>query len=91
MPYTTEWNLSRYFYSGLDDPRLQSDIEKILPSVKIFANKYKDTFHTFTTVEQILSFYQDYSKLSHNLATPSYYLFYRSSLDTQDQTILKKM
>ena len=29
--------------------------------------------------------------MSHDLATPSYYLFYRSSLDTQDLSITKKM
>lgn len=54
MPYKTQWELSRYFYSGLDDPKLKKDIENILPTVKEFAKKYKDTFHTFTTSSQIL-------------------------------------
>lgn len=91
MAYTTQWNLSRYFYTGLDDAKLLIDIDAILPSVKKFAEKYRLTFHTFTTPEQTLEFYQDYSKLSYDLATPSYYLFYRSSLDTQDLEVLKKL
>lgn len=91
MSYPTHWNLARYFYSWLDDPRLQSAIENILPSVKIFSEKYKDTFHTFTTSDQIGEFYREYSLLSHALATPSYYLFYRSSLNTQDLEVLKKL
>jgi oligoendopeptidase F len=91
MSYPTSWNLSRYFYSGLDDPKLDTDIKNILPSAENFAKKYEHTFHTFTTPKQITQFYTDYTKLSHNLATPSYYLFYRSSLDTQDLDVMKKM
>ena len=91
MPYPTSWNLSRYFYSGLDDPKLDTDIKNILPSAENFAKKYEHTFHTFTTPEQITQFYTDYTELSHNLATPSYYLFYCSSLDTQDLDVMKKM
>jgi oligoendopeptidase F len=91
MPYPTSWNLSRYFYSGLDDPKLDTDIKNILPSAENFAKKYEQTFHTFTTPEQITQFYTDYTELSHGLATPSYYLFYRSSLDTQDLDVMKKM
>ena len=90
MSYPTTWNLARYFYSGLTDPRLDADIADILPRAKSFATKYELTFHTFTTPAQILEFYADYTDMSHALATASYYLFYRSSLDTQDLTVTKK-
>jgi oligoendopeptidase F len=91
MTYSTQWNLARYFYNGLDDPKLASDIANILPNTAKFAQKYEHTFHTFTTPEQILGFYSDYSIMSHDMATPSYYLFYRSSLDTQDLAVTKRM
>jgi oligoendopeptidase F len=91
MPQPTTWNLARYFYTGLDDPRLQKDIENILPRAREFSEKYSMIFHTFTSPEQILQFYQDYAKFSHDIATPGYYLFYRSSLDTQDLEVLKRM
>ncbi len=91
MTYPIKWNLARYFYTGLDDPKLTSDIANILPSTEIFSKKYEHTFHTFITPEQILGFYSEYTAMSHDMATPSYYLFYRSSLDTQDLAVTKKM
>lgn len=91
MPYPTNWNLTRYFYSGLDDPKLVADISQILPRTIAFASKYEKTFASFTLPEQILEFYADYTALSHDMATPSYYLFYRSSLDTQDLDVTKRM
>lgn len=91
MTYPTNWNLARYFYSWLDDPKLDQDIQSILPRTKAFAEKYGTIFSKFTEPSQILEFYTDYTKLSHELVTPSYYLFYRSSLDTQDLDVMKKM
>jgi oligoendopeptidase F len=91
MTYPTNWNLARYFYSGLDDPKLATDIAAILPKTKEFAWKYEKKFGKFTKSEEILEFYKDYTALSHELVTPSYYLFYRSSLDTQDLDVMKKM
>jgi len=91
MTYPTNWNLSRYFYSGLDDPKLDADIAQILPKTQAFAQKYEPIFAQFTESEQMLEFYHDYTKLSDDMATPSYYLFYRSSLDTQDLDVMKKM
>jgi hypothetical protein len=91
MTYSLSWNLARYFYSDLADPKLQKDIGNIIPATQEFSKKYEQTFHTFTTIDQILSFYADYTAMSHDMATPSYYLFYRSSLDTQDLAVTKKM
>ncbi len=91
MPYPTSWNLARYFYTGLDDLRFIADIENIMPATEAFAKKYGTTFATFTQGEEILEFYTDYTKLSHEMATPSYFLFYKSSLDTQDLEVTKKM
>ena len=91
MSYPTSWNLARYFYSGLSDPKLAADIAQIMPLTKAFSEKYREKFAKFTTPEQILEFYTDYTELSHTMASPSYFLFYRSSLDTQDLEVTKKM
>jgi oligoendopeptidase F len=91
MSYPTNWNLARYFYTGLDDPKLAADIANILPLAKRFSDKYATIFGKFTTPDQILEFYRDYTEMSHDMASPSYYLFYRSSLDTQDLEVTKKM
>ncbi len=91
MSYQTSWNLSRYFYSWLDDARLQSDIEKILPATYAFRDIYKNTLANFQKPEEILQFYKDYENLQYSIGTPGYYLFYLSSLDTQNTEVLKKM
>ncbi len=91
MSYPTSWNLSRYFYVWLNDPKLAADIANILPEVEKFAQKYEKTFGKFTTPSEILEFYHDYTRVSYELGKPSYYLFYRSSLDTQDLDVTKKM
>jgi oligoendopeptidase F len=90
MTYPTNWNLSRYFYTGLDDPKLLADIATIMPRTEAFAAKYKDTFGKFIEPSEILEFYTDYTKLSYDMAKPSYYLFYLSSLDTQNLEVTKK-
>jgi hypothetical protein len=54
MTFSTSWNLARYFYLDLTDPKLQKDIENIIPATQEFSKKYEQTFHTFTTVDQIL-------------------------------------
>ena len=91
MSYPTSWNLARYFYSGLDDPKFLADIANIMPLTQAFSNKYSETFGKFTQPEEILEFYSDYTTLSHKMASPSYFLFYKSSLDTQDLEVTKKM
>lgn len=91
MSYPTTWNLSRYFYTGLDDPKLDADIAQILPRTHAFADKYRDTFSKMTASDEVLEFYADYTAMSYDLAIPSYYLFYRASLDTQDLAVTKKM
>jgi oligoendopeptidase F len=62
-----------------------------MPMTKAFAEKYGGTFAKLTKPEEILTFYTDYTRLSYDMAKPSYYLFYRSSLDTQDLEVTKKM
>ncbi len=91
MSYPTTWNLARYFYTGLDDPKLDADIARIMPLTTAFAEKYRSRFAQMTSVAEVLEFYADYTALSYDMATPSYYLFYRSSLDTQDLAVTKKM
>jgi oligoendopeptidase F len=91
MPYPTSWNLDRYFYSSFDDLRLAADIAQILPITKAFSEKYQDKFAKFTEPSEMLEFYQTYTALSYDMGVASYYLFYRSSLDTQDLAVTKRM
>lgn len=91
MTIQTNWNLTEYFFTGLDDPRLQANIDAILPLAESFAKKYRGVIKTFTTPEQVLGYYADYEKMSHEMGTGSIYLSYLQSLDTQNDAVIKKM
>lgn len=91
MTLQTNWNLEKYFFSGLDDPRLEANIASILPLAKDFASKYRNVIKTFTTPEQVLQYYADYEQMSHEMGTGGIYLSYLQSLDTQNDAVIKKM
>lgn len=85
----TQWDLSEY-YSGLEDPKLASDIAGTLPAVESFAQKWKGKIREIDTAEKVLEYYEDNDILSKKIDRPLFYLFYRSSLDTQDTEIIRK-
>ncbi len=91
MTIQTNWNLTKYFFSGLNDPKLQANIDAILPLAETFAKTYQNVIRSFATPDQILEYYRDYEKMSHDMGTGSIYLSYLQSLDTQNDTVIKKM
>ena len=91
MTIQTNWNLTKYFFSGLDDSRLKANIDSILPLSDAFAEKYQNRIKTFTTAEQVLEYYVDYERMSHEMGTGGIYLSYLQSLDTQNNEVIKKM
>lgn len=86
----TKWNLEKYYYTGLDDPKFISDMESVIPEVKKFREKYENTLKTFTKAEEIKAFYEDDEKLGSRISKVALYLFYRESLNSQDPVIIKK-
>lgn len=91
MTIQTNWNLTKYFFTDLDDPRLEANIHDIPLLADAFAKKYQDKIKAFTTPKQVLEYYGDYEKMSHDMGTGSIYLSYLQSLDTQNDTVIKKM
>ena len=89
MAAPTNWQLARYYYTGINDARFLEDCKNIRTRVLEFQKSYKPTFHTFHTAEQFAQFYQDFSALYHTIQTPGYYIFYLASLDTQNQDVIK--
>ena len=43
----TAWDLKKYFYEGLDDPRLEQDIRIFEEKVDQFVTKYKGKIKNF--------------------------------------------
>jgi len=91
MTLQTNWNLTKYFFTGLNDPKLLSNIDSILPLADAFSKKYQGIIKTFSTPEQILEYYADYEKMSHEMGTGGTYLSYLQSLDTQNNAVIKKL
>ena len=91
MTIRTSWDLTKYFFTGLDDPKLQANIDAILPLAEAFSKNYQGVIKTFTTAEQVLEYYADYERMSHDMGTGGIYLSYLQSLDTQNDTVIKKM
>ncbi len=58
-----EWNLSE-FYSGLDDPKIESDINKTSDLIQSFTNKYKGKISSEDCTPTLLSeAFRDYKEI----------------------------
>ncbi len=86
----TKWDLSRYYYTGLDDPKFITDIAAILPLVDEFARKYEPILGKFTQPSELAAFFDEDEALSKKLTKPAYYLSYLESLDTQNAEVIKQ-
>lgn len=89
MPVKTEWDLKRYFYESLDDPKFQSDLADVLPKVREFARKWSEKLKRVGTPEELATFIEEEQTLSESISKPAYYVSYLESLDTQNSRVLK--
>jgi len=90
MTYNYNWDLKNYFYNWIDDENLENDLKNVIKNIQSFIKKYKWKIQKFTKPEEFLGYYQDDEKISLKLNKIFHYLFYKNSLDTQDQVIIKK-
>jgi len=87
--YTQTWDLQRYFYQSISDPQIDLDYNGVEKLVDDFVTKYKGKIGTFGP-EDFLEFFHDDDQINHKLYKILIYLHLESSLDTQDQDIIKK-
>ncbi len=90
MTYKYNWNLEKYFYNWIDDKNLENDLKSVIQDIQNFIKKYKWKIQNFQKAEEVLQYYQDDEKISLKLNKIFHYLFYKNSLNTQDQAIIKK-
>jgi len=90
MTYKYKWNLEKYFYNWINDKNLEKDLKSVIEDIQNFIKKYKWKIQNFQTAEEILKYYQDDEEISLKLNKIFHYLFYKNSLDTQNQDIIKK-
>lgn len=91
MKIQTKWDLPRYFYTSIDDPRLDQDIAAIMPAVDEFCQKFIGKIAQIKTPTELLVYYLESERLDALTSKPGHFLFYTYSLDTQNTTVQKKM
>lgn len=87
--YKTNRDLSK-FYKSLDDPQIEEDKKQIQKLVDDIVKNYKWKIKTFTE-DDFLNFFQKKSKISYTAGKIWRFLNFKSSLDTQNQEVLKKL
>jgi len=85
-----EWELDRYFYSGIDDVNIKKDIESWKKKCDEFIEKYKQKPISLLNESEFLVFLEESDGLDINAEKVGLYLFFMSSLDTQNQKIQKE-
>lgn len=84
----TSWDLKDYYLS-VDDERIVSDISKIEELLDVFVSKYKGNIVSLSE-EEIITFMDDENEFGDIISKIQLFMLYCSSLDTQNQEILKK-
>lgn len=87
--FKTEWDLSKHFFTSINDPRIDEILANSEKEVEDFVSKWEGNIYN-ATPEKLLNFYKEKDILK-DLTTVYYYLGYLSTLDTQDQEVLNKL
>jgi oligoendopeptidase F len=90
MNYKTEWDLEKHYFSSINDPRINEGLEKDEVQLENFTKKYEGKISKLSD-EDFLEFLKDSDLLNKNTLKAHYYFSYLNTLDTQDQSVLKKM
>jgi len=85
-----EWELDRYFYSGIDDVNIKKDIESWKNKCNSFIEKYKQKPISTLNESEFLEFLEESESVDIDIEKVGLYLFFMSSLDTQNQNIQKE-
>jgi oligoendopeptidase F len=84
----TSWNLKDY-YTSVSDVRIDEDVKKVSSLVKAFISKYTGKI-TKLSDEKFVEFFSDENEYGNIVGRIQIFMLYTSSLDTQNQDILKK-
>lgn len=85
-----EWELDRYFYSSINDENIEKDINSWKKNCDEFIEKYKQKQISTLNEYEFLAFLEEVDILDVEIEKVGLYLFFMSSLDTQNQKIQKE-
>ena len=86
----TEWDLEKHFFKSIDDPKINKGIE--IDEVDLNSGlsiTYKGKISSLSD-EDFLEFLNTSSNLNKNMTKAYRYFSYLNTLDTQDQSVIKK-
>lgn len=84
-----EWQLDKYFYSGIKDEKIKKDLQVYKDKLEKFISDYENKIWTLSD-EQFLQYLEGTEDMSKEIEIISTFLFLASSLDTQDQSLQKE-
>lgn len=84
----TSWEFEN-FYENLDDHTIETDKKEILNNYENFIKKYKNKIKNFSE-NDFLQFLEEKNTISKKVEKIALYYFYLSSLNTQDQKVIRK-
>lgn len=91
MKYKYNWDLEKYFYKSIEDKDFKKDLCEVKEDLENFIKKYKDKIKKFKKPEELLKLYREDEQISLKLNKIFHFVFYLNSLDTQDQSVIKKI
>ena len=87
--YPTAWNLAQCFYTSIFDPQIEKDFEDAKKDIVLFIDDYKGKINQLTETDYLVFFQKD-SFIDFKLKKVLLYFFFQSSLESQNQEILKR-
>lgn len=86
------WDLTD-MYSGISDPKLDKDVEKVESLCAAFSKKYANDDSYLTNDEKLLESLVNWEKLLHsvNLPKPLFYLYNLQSIDSANQKLTARV
>jgi len=85
----TEWQLDKYFYSGITDKKLESDLNLFKSKSNKFLEKYNLNSLVSLSKEDFLIFLEEEDELTKEINKIFVFLSLTQSLDTQNQEVQK--
>lgn len=88
--YKKKWDLEKYFFKSLDDVRIKQNIDKYVSLEKEHIAYFKENSLAKADAKLLLKYFEDVYNIQ-KVTFPVYlYYMYLSSIDSQNQEVIKK-
>ena len=90
-PINTTWDLKKHFYSDINDKRIEEDFKRYEEQMNYVIQKYSNVLRNFNSYKEWSDFFDDTDEHTSTHAVNKVFMYfsYISSLDTQNQEIIR--